>query len=547
MQSQILPTTPTGSSIRDFQDHTNIPSSLLASTYRRDSHPPSNPNLTSAPTISPVSSSTPTSDLEIETSFGSAPHSENTTFWSHGLGSSRSTLTDISTYLELNDTTPTKARAPLSIRRDAENLEGNVFIDPSSSPLSEFAPIGDFPGSSSVLRNSKRRRIEGSLSPDSRTALLSESFEKLSDSAKRMPNHLAYNVGPGSDREILRMHFEEQQSREPILTLPSEKHDIPGGRKEATGDVEMDIDTDEAISFSDDNKENIDPSMFGASFTPTKSIMAATSQTTPREEKNRFVPAPVKNTLYRKKLEAMKISSGLDVYRTSSQSFSSSSSCPRVSALANTTDIQEATFIPSSTGQSLEVEAPNASKVWNPIKEKLQQTGEPEPPQQPTGLKSKFGALSKQSLRRNPTAEVNINSHLVPVSSDPARTVSTNTTLPSLLPSLPSSLNLKIPPTPLPQKLLHKTAKESSTKIFGAGAGAAHPRSARKLEELKTRFPRNMYENGKKRKDIIELLRKRRDRANGLDEELFEERVDETEWSDPDLMSLEADGVCFGI
>ncbi|EWC48074.1 hypothetical protein DRE_02653 [Drechslerella stenobrocha 248] len=84
------------------------------------------------------------------------------------------------------------------------------------------------------------------------------------------------------------------------------------------------------------------------------------------------------------------------------------------------------------------------------------------------------------------------------------------------------------PPTPIPQKVLHRNAKEKEMHLRNMDI-----RKEKRLQELKLRFPRNMYESGGKRKKHLTNLRK--GSPGSYD-------PNENDWSEGDAMGVDEDG-----
>ncbi|KAK6517445.1 hypothetical protein TWF281_004102 [Arthrobotrys megalospora] len=518
------PVTPTTSSIRDFFSRTSVPPSTLASSYRRNSRCPQVPSPLSTPLDADTTSSTITTN--------------DSSFWSHN-NDHTSSLTDIAIHLEANSRTPTKilqtTTKPQSTIYTPTNLKEEI-----EKELEPFKPL-ILPSSVTITR--KRNRNARSMSPENARRSLSfykEEFPSISTSMQQMPTHPAYDVTHAGNQSIFQRYLQHEhnqtQEQYPQTTAPAVKIEEP----QKIEDTPMDLDIRPTPTLPDDNKENIDPTTFIPSSLQT---ILPEFNTPPHPDSKQILLhniTPIKNLLSRKKFEATK---------TNSQKLSDFSS-PFV--INDTKTISETWQTPDGKrgyrrrseedvrvfqdGSSDNGVLPDGIETPTiPPKKKNRGSlgfavGVMEPP---TGLVSKVGLLT---AKRNIVFEPSFYSPMVsqypvgihnppPPSSSSSFGYSHYTTSP-------------IPPTPTPQKLLHKSAKSQALH----NKTLTTLRNAKKLEELKMRFPRNMYDvGGRKKKDLIKLARK----CEGFEEDDGFE-VDENEWNDADLVGYDGESLYAG-
>ncbi|KAF3911277.1 hypothetical protein AA313_de0207175 [Arthrobotrys entomopaga] len=337
-----------------------------------------------------------------------------------------------------------------------------------------------------------------------------------------MPFHPAYDISPYSDQEILRMHQlhsktlpsvqnrivkQGQEGEEmfmcvsPTLPKPTQQDIFTAGGMEET-DMEMEMDLDTTYP-ADDNKENIDPNAFAESFTlPSSHSMDISNQYdtntifgTPQKPKNRdeMQLTPVKDSVDRKKLDMMRRFGDIlyqnDPYDHYHHHHHQSNTDEFYSPSVY---IKPKPFKIYQDGGDMDITYEEPEDTHTGTKPQNQENNK---------LKSKYGLLTTTTSQQ-PT---------IAAGAADTEVTATPTSLP-------------------PQKLLHKTAK--SKDIFTSPSLATSLRAQRKLEGLKSRFPRNMYENGKKRKDLVDMIRRGEGGVRLL------ERYG-TEWTDRDVIDFE--------
>ncbi|KAK6524053.1 hypothetical protein TWF694_005718 [Orbilia ellipsospora] len=526
-----LPSTPTTSSILAFQSYTSIlPSSLLTS-YRRNSNRPSTP--------SPPSSK---KDINITTSSSSkssssSSPSEDSLFSNRSSIGNETSILDIAAHLSQNFNTPTKqptrrlsiSHIPRTRTADiAKEVEREIELAEAQLAATPFKPIEELPYSVSLSRKlfkdkqkTNQNKIEVCQGELKGGIKIDDKFPGLLESAKDMPLHPAYNTSLNSDREILRMHHThtnsfpssqntnaQAESKEgddtyvwPVLpkllqiqtnaqplNQPVEQQDVSMDSVKETKEQEisvdsvkeMDIDID--TTMVDENKENIDPS--SATDTSRQYDHDASENTpfgTPRKPKNisDLQLTPVKDSVDMKTLEMMR-RFGASIYDYTLDQYN-----PIDTHHLHTSTKHKGFKIYEDYGGEMDIthEEPHYPS------ERYQD--------QENKLKSKYGRLNS-------------------ITTIPEQSDKNAAPLPPQTPTLP------------PQKLLHKSAK--SKVIFMSPVTISSLRTQKKLESLKTRFPRNMYENGKKKKDLVDMIRRG---EGGV--RLIERERGETDWTEKDL------------
>ncbi|KAK6359950.1 hypothetical protein TWF696_001074 [Orbilia brochopaga] len=457
------PATPSASSIRAFKDRTFIPPATLAQSYRRNSRCPAKPSPTTkvAPGAFEIS---PNVFLGSDT----APPMHDPT---------ESSVEDIALHLQENMQTPT--RTPLAARRAAVNEELERYIDGYKTPTS-FTPMNTPPSSASNARRGQTRTT----SPDPRRSLSFEAFPRLSDSAKKLSSHPAYDVRPSVDRSILKMHFSYHST--PVQTS---KQDFS-----SASDFYMDVDED--IDQAEANKENIDPAGSQIYDAQTHSSF----ETPPGAGRRSVVLTPIKSLFNQKKLAMIKTLGAMELCTPSSSEKAVAFNDENMSSdafaipssddmdISGDTTLAGAASSPFDSPTAVDIQTPTCSptKQRNVCSYKFPQS------QYSPGLKSKVGLITAlgnhhKSPHPSPLYEL-----------DEQRLAKKNNIYE---PSSP------IPAPPTAQKLLHRNAKEREKKQ-ARGTEILGLRSAERLRELRGRYPKNTRESGvRKRKGQSSLRR----------------------------------------
>ncbi|KAK6338408.1 hypothetical protein TWF730_002470 [Orbilia blumenaviensis] len=522
------PKTPSTPLDRKFVRRTSVLSCTIATTYRRNSSGPQ----PLSPAQTPEAEETTVSSM-IDSSFWSI--NDNTTF-----------LADNTTYLQQNS--GTKTNPPVSIntvlpvtpdfRQEVDKELEDPFTPfyplPSSVTIRKRRRSGNSTTSSITSTHSINNNINNnsggsagsirSISPPENArrslSIHRELFPSITSSAEQMPNHPVYNFEGYKPRSFKSLCEQDIRHEEQFITshgnIKSEGEDTredKNDKKEDEGeDIPMDVDCPSPTnpfftyrpSLSTENKENIDPKS-------PKALLMASSQhsssvfTTPPNpgsggHMNYTAPVSQKAIAARKKMQGVKenarrLSGGL-INSSPFVTTSYGSGWNTPDSRKRSTDFKpfkDLNTLPETTTGSISSGSNHggnytySSQFSTPTVQpkKKQFSTYSAFPEQPEGLVSKLGLLDG---KKNATFDTSPTNQNYQFQASPA------------------------PVTPAPQKILHRSAKSNPefTDVNYSGPPPAQPslRNAKKLEELKNRFPRNMYESGsRKRKDLLKIAR----------------------------------------
>ncbi|KAF3207496.1 hypothetical protein TWF192_004459 [Orbilia oligospora] len=622
------PKTPTTHSIRNFMTRTSaITPTTLASTYRRNSRCPHPPTSSSPIDIdididikTPTASSSSSSSSSISSSFQPRGNIMTTTPRS---------INQIATYLRDNYGTPTKSRYYSSMgiknsQQDSEFVEEYGYKTPVQKGREDvdrelersaggFTPIVPLPSSVTIR---KRRGSPGSScfsgGGDSNSSSSSsssvgaggrnkrgfydeEGIPSIEDSMEELPDHPVYkfrrtSASGGGGRSVSGEKDVEMGDVKDIET--SGFKDIvkrPSTSSSSTSSTSPDQKSDPSLTTSTPfpifhsptpntgitNKENIDPITLTSSSSPSSSSPSSIIFNTPTSH----TPDPTRHLLLydqsrqkdifsKKKLEAIKSSSSGIPHSSYTYKQPSSSSS---SVIKQTTPF----VVPNNAAMGWGISLPSPS---NP-----QDTSTLPDNITPTPTPSSSNSNIPATIKRHRSSSTG--------------TPQTNTTFPFTFPGSSSSISKiprktglisklglqnktsstgpKIPVTPTPQKLLHKSAKSTTSHNYhynytSSSSNYHHlpqtptptpnpsisTRNSKKLEDLKMRFPRSMYPlNGKKKSnttttnntaDLLKLARGEStlNNHNGISSG---NEPDSNEWTDRDIQRFELEkGKIYG-
>ncbi|KAJ6260727.1 hypothetical protein Dda_4956 [Drechslerella dactyloides] len=441
------PATPNASSIRDFWDRTDIPPDTLARSYRRNSRCPVRPS----PDTSVYPNDFESPNFFVDSEITPPMHDPT-----------ESLVADIAAHLQENMQTPTRSMSAAA-RRAEINAELNRHMD-AYEPTTTLQLMRTPTAATSV----SRKHRTSSASPDARRSLLSEDFPSLSNSAKKMPLHPAYNVRTSVDRSILKMHFTHHST-------PAQSFD-----QEPASDEDIYMDVDEYVDSDEANKENIDPMTRQTHETPA----TYSFETPPGSGSRNVILTPIKRLLTEKKLTAIR-RSGTTESSSREKASNPNSNMDLSSDIFSTPQsddmgIFEDTTLacisdnPFDSPTAVDIQTPTTS----PAKRDTEYSGFP-PLQHTPCLKSKLGLITASSNSHG-IAPPNVLSDFDPQKLAQRKNIHG--------PASPT------PPAPMPQKLLHKSAKER--EVYTRSTEALGLRSAEKLREMRRRNSSVTHESG---------------------------------------------------
>ncbi|KAF3280577.1 hypothetical protein TWF970_002791 [Orbilia oligospora] len=600
------PKTPTTPSIRNFMTRTSaITPTTLASTYRRNSRCPH------PPTSSPIDTGINDIDIDIKTPTASSIPSS---FQPRGniMTTTPRSINQIATYLKSNYGTPTKSKYYSGIKnlqQDPKPIEEYGYKTPVQKgrenvdrelerSTSGFTPIVPLPssvtirkrrgspgscfsgGGSSASGSVGRRRDRFDESGNKRGFYDEEGIPSISDSMEELPDHPVYkfrrtsgsggggrNVSGEKDVEMGDVKDIETSEFKDIIKRPSTSS---SSTTSSTSSTSSDQKSDPSLATSTPspifhsptpntgitNKENIDPitltpSSSESSSSPSSIIFNTPTSHTPDPTRHLLLydQSRQKDIFSKKKLEAIKNSSSEIPHSSYTYTPPSSSVikptspfvipnntmgwgiCPPSPSNPQDTSTLPDNITPTPTPSS------NSNIPTTIKRHRSSSTGTPQThitfPSSSSRIPQKTGLISKLGLQN--------------------KTSSTT-----------SSTGPKIPVTPTPQKLLHKSAKSTTSHNYhynytSSSSSSYHQpqtptptpslslstRNSKKLEDLKMRFPRSMYPlNGRKKSNITnntDLLKLARGEStlNHLNGVSSGNEPDSNEWTDRDIQRFE--------
>ncbi|KAF3253372.1 hypothetical protein TWF128_006456 [Orbilia oligospora] len=567
------PKTPTTHSIRNFMTRTSaITPTTLASTYRRNSRCP-HPPTSSSPIDIDIDIKTPTASSSSSSSIPSS-------FQPRGniMTTTPRSINQIATYLKSNYGTPTKSKYYSGIKNSQQDPEAveygyktpvqksreNVDRELERSTVG-FTPIVPLPssvtirkrrgspgscfsGSSSASGSVGRRRDRFDESSNKRGFYDEEGIPSISDSMEELPDHPVYkfrrtsgsgsgsgvrNVSGEKDVEMGDVKDIETSGFKDIVKRPSTSSTSTSSSTllDQKSDPSLATSTPSPIFHSPTpntgitNKENIDP----ITLTPSSSESSSSPSSIIFNTPTSHIPVPTRHLLLydqsrqkdifsKKKLEAIKNSS-------SGIPHSSYTYKPPPSSVIKPSS---PFVIPNNTmGWGIFPPSPSNPQDTSTLPDNITPT--------PTPSSSRSSNIPTTIKRHRSSSTGTPQTHITfPGSSKiPQKTgLISKLGLQNKSSSTTSSTGPKIPVTPTPQKLLHKSAKSTSSHNYhynytssSSSSNYHQPqtptpslslstRNSKKLEDLKMRFPRSMYPlNGKKKSnttnntDLLKLAR----------------------------------------
>ncbi|KAF3902166.1 hypothetical protein ABW21_db0206209 [Orbilia brochopaga] len=451
------PVTPNASSIRDFRDRTSVPPATLAESFRRNSRYPARP------------SSNMIADIDSNDSRNFPDFLIHSDVVTPMRKPTESSVEDIAMHLQENMQTPTKM--PFASDRKAVNEELDRYID-GYTPPPRLLPA-------QTPQNSVSGGRQRTGSPDPRRSLLSEEFPKLSDSAKKLSSHPAYDVRTSVDRSLLKVHFNHHST--PL-------HD---SRKSPMLDSDFVMDIDEDIDEDEANKENIDPTTGWRH----DDMNTWFFETPPRAGSRSVIVTPIKQTLNQKKLAMSKGSDTIEPHTPPSANKAASSDDEMGSdafAIPSSDDMdisgdttlagQVSSFFDGPT--AVDIQTPSCSPT------KKNQNSFPQLQHSP-GLKPKFRLIST-------VGNLHDSAHPSALRQIDERKLARKRNIYKSSSSSP-------PQPPTAQKLLHKNAKERD--IHTRNTEILRLRSTERLRELRIKYS-NTHERGVRKMKSQSSLRK---------------------------------------